>query len=226
MKDFDEYMKGAAERAAAEIKATADDRAYLRTLIEQEAAAQGEAVSDIIRKRLDADDFGTEADDVQWEFELALDAFIGSFYKKTVCTSDGSLRDALLRLGEDSRRRIEARLIEERKDTLRDALRNDFWVFSNLTLLDDRAIQRVLREVDIQELSKALKGADWHVQDKIFRNMSKRAASMLKEDMKFMGPVRLKDVHEAQDRITAIVCRLEEAGEIVIVRNADDEMVW
>lgn len=90
--------------------------------------------------------------------------------------------------------------------------------FEDLIMLDDRAIQKILRETDVVELSKALKGTSTKVQDKIFRNMSKRAATMLKEDMEFMGPVREIDVKTAQANIIKILFRLEEMGEIVISR--------
>jgi flagellar motor switch protein FliG len=82
-----------------------------------------------------------------------------------------------------------------------------------------------MREVDSQELAKALKSVDTEVQDKIFKNMSKRAASMLKEDMEYMGPVRLKDVEEAQQKIVSIIRHLEDTGEIVVARSGEDEMV-
>ncbi|MCL2758863.1 MAG: flagellar motor switch protein FliG, partial [Treponema sp.] len=76
-----------------------------------------------------------------------------------------------------------------------------------------------------QELAKALKSVDSEVQDKIFKNMSKRAASMLKEDMEYMGPVRLKDVEEAQQKIVSIIRHLEDTGEIVVARAGEDELV-
>ena len=82
-----------------------------------------------------------------------------------------------------------------------------------------------MREVDTQDLTKALKSVDAEVQDKIYKNMSKRSAAMLKEDMEFMGPVRLKDVEDAQQKIVAAIRRLEDNGEIVIARNGEDEMV-
>jgi flagellar motor switch protein FliG len=82
-----------------------------------------------------------------------------------------------------------------------------------------------MREVDSQELAKALKSVDSQVQDKIFKNMSKRAASMLKEDMEYMGPVRLKDVEEAQQKIVSIIRHLEDTGEIVVARAGEDELV-
>lgn len=102
---------------------------------------------------------------------------------------------------------------------------NSFFTFEDLSMLDDRAIQKVLREIDQQELSKALKNASENVTNKIFRNMSHRAADMLKEDMEFMGPVRLKDVEEAQQKIVSTIRRLEDSGEIVIARSGEDELV-
>ena len=92
-------------------------------------------------------------------------------------------------------------------------------------MFDDRAIQKVLRDVDQQDLAKALKSVDTEVQDKIFRNMSKRAASMLKEDMEFMGPIRVKDVEEAQQKIVSNIRRLQDNGDIVIARSGEDELV-
>jgi len=91
--------------------------------------------------------------------------------------------------------------------------------------LDDRSIQKVLRHVENTDLAKALKAVDAEVQDKVFRNMSKRAAQMLKEDMEYMGPIRLKDVEEAQQKIVNIIRKLEEQGEVVLARNAEDEII-
>ena len=85
-----------------------------------------------------------------------------------------------------------------------------------ILMLDDRAVQKFLREVETDVIAKALKGAAGEIQDKIYRNMSRRAAAMLREDMEFMGPVRLSDVLEAQQQCTEIIKRLEENGEIVI----------
>lgn len=84
--------------------------------------------------------------------------------------------------------------------------------------LDDRSIQKWLREVDSQDLAKALKGTDAEVQEKIFINMSHRAAAMLREDMEFMGPIRKSDVLETQKKLIGILKRLNEEGEIVISR--------
>ncbi len=115
--------------------------------------------------------------------------------------------------------------LEEDDAELAEEIKKRMFVFEDIVLLDDRAIQRVLREVDSQELSKALKSVDVEVQDKVFKNMSKRAAAMLKEDMEFMGPVRLKDVEDAQQKIVASIRRLEDSGEIVIARSGEEELV-
>ena len=115
--------------------------------------------------------------------------------------------------------------LEEEDPDLAEEIKKRMFVFEDIVMLDDRSIQKVLREVDTQELAKALKSVDTEVQDKIFRNMSKRAASMLKEDMEFMGPVRLTDVEEAQQKIVSTIRRLEEKGDIVIARSGEDELV-
>ncbi|MDR1302608.1 MAG: flagellar motor switch protein FliG [Treponema sp.] len=108
---------------------------------------------------------------------------------------------------------------------LAEEIKKRMFVFEDIVMIDDKSIQKILREVDSGELAKALKSVDAEVQDKIFRNMSKRAAGMLKEDMDYMGPVRLKDVEEAQQKIVSIIRRLEETGEIVIARAGEDELV-
>ena len=97
------------------------------------------------------------------------------------------------------------------------------FVFEDVLLLDDRSMQRVLKEIDTKDLSMALKGASEELQEKFFRNMSSRAAEMIKEDMEYMGPIRLKDVEEVQQRIVDIVRRLEEEGEIIISGRGGEE---
>lgn len=93
--------------------------------------------------------------------------------------------------------------------------------FEDFQYLDDRAIQKVLRETDMQELAKALKGASTEVQAKIFRNMPQRSANMLKEDMEWMGPVRAQDVDAAQANLVKIVFRLSNNGDILLTLKED-----
>lgn len=115
--------------------------------------------------------------------------------------------------------------LEEEDQELAEEIKKLMFVFEDITLLDNRSVQQVLKEVDQKELAIALKGASEEVRDKIFGNMSKRASDMVKEDMEFMGPVRLRNVEESQQRIVSIIRRLEEAGEIVISRGGEEEMV-
>ena len=108
---------------------------------------------------------------------------------------------------------------------LADEIRKKMFVFEDILLLDDRAIQRVLRDVDNNDLAMALKSATEQVQNAIFNNLSKRLAAMIKEDMEFMGPVRMKDVEEAQQKIVNIIRKLEDSAEIIISRGGGDEIV-
>ena len=115
--------------------------------------------------------------------------------------------------------------LEIEQPELADEIRKKMFVFEDILLLDDRAIQRVLRDVDNYDLGIALKGANEEVQNVIFKNLSKRLAAMIKEDMEFMGPVRMKDVEEAQQKIVGIIRKLEDSAEIVISRGGGDEIV-
>ncbi len=99
------------------------------------------------------------------------------------------------------------------------------FVFEDILLLDDRSIQRVLRDVDNNDLAVSLKSSNEEVKNTIFNNLSKRLASMIQEDMEFMGPVRMKDVEEAQQKIVNIIRKLEDSGEIVISRGGGDEVI-
>lgn len=115
--------------------------------------------------------------------------------------------------------------LEIEEPELADEIRKKMFVFEDILLLDDRAIQRVLRDVDNNDLAIACKGSTEEVQNAIFSNMSKRLAEMIREDMEFMGPVRMKDVEEAQQKIVNIIRKLEDSGEIVISRGGGDEIV-
>ena len=115
--------------------------------------------------------------------------------------------------------------LEIEEPELADEIRKKMFVFEDVLLLDNRAIQRVLRDVDNNDLAIAMKNANEQVQNAIFDNLSKRLAVMIKEDMEFMGPVRMKDVEEAQQKIVNVIRKLEDSGEIVISRGGGDEIV-
>lgn len=115
--------------------------------------------------------------------------------------------------------------LEEQDPELAEEIKKRLFMFDDIGGMDDRSLQRVLREVDLKDLGLALKGASEELRAKFFKNMSKRAADMLKEDMDFMGPVRVRMVEEAQQKIVNVVRMLEEAGEIVIARGGEEELV-
>ena len=115
--------------------------------------------------------------------------------------------------------------LEIEEPELADEIRKKMFVFEDILMLDDRSIQRVLREVENSELAVALKNANEEVQNVIFNNMSTRLFDMIKEDMEYMGPVRLKDVEEAQQKIVNIIRKLEDSAEIVISRGGGDEII-
>ncbi len=115
--------------------------------------------------------------------------------------------------------------LEVEEPELADEIRKKMFVFEDILLLDDRAIQRVLRDVENSDLAIALKGSNDEVKGAILKNLSKRLAAMIEEDMEFMGPVRMKDVEEAQQKIVAVIRKLEDSAEIVISRGGGDEIV-
>lgn len=115
--------------------------------------------------------------------------------------------------------------IEENAPELAARIKQMMFVFEDLVLVDDRGFQKVLRKVETAELATALKAASEEVKEKIYRNMSARAGEMLKEEMANMGPVRMKDVSDAQQKITAIIQEMETKGELIIGGRRGEEFV-
>ncbi|MFT9847860.1 flagellar motor switch protein FliG [Aneurinibacillus sp. REN35] len=115
--------------------------------------------------------------------------------------------------------------LEIQDPELAEEIKKRMFVFEDIVVLDDRSIQRVIRDVENADLMLALKVANEEVRSVVFRNMSKRMADTFREEMEYMGPVRLRDVEEAQTRIVGIIRRLEEAGEIIIARGGGDEII-
>lgn len=115
--------------------------------------------------------------------------------------------------------------LEIQKADLAEEIRKRMFVFEDIVNLDSVSIQRFIREIDNADLSVALKASTDEVKEVIYANMSKRMAEMLAEDMEFMGPVRLRDVEEAQQKIVNVIRKLEEAGEIIIARGGGDELI-
>ncbi|MFA6989267.1 MAG: flagellar motor switch protein FliG [Candidatus Gastranaerophilaceae bacterium] len=113
--------------------------------------------------------------------------------------------------------------LESKNMEIAEKVRELMFVFEDITFLDDRAIQRLLREVESRDLGLALKGSNVEVKEKIFKNMSERARQMLQDDMEYMGPVRAKEVQECQSKIVSIIRALEAAGEIILMRDGMEE---
>lgn len=115
--------------------------------------------------------------------------------------------------------------LEEEDPELAEEVKNLMFVFEDIVFMEDRYVQMVIREVESKDLALALKAASDEVKDKITRNMSERAAAMLREELDFLGPVRLRNVEEAQMKVVTTIRRMEEAGQIVAIREKGDEMV-
>lgn len=106
--------------------------------------------------------------------------------------------------------------LEERDPELADEIARLMFTFDDLIYVDDAGIQKTLREVESKDLALALKASSEEVTNKVFRNMSERARDMIREEIQYMGPVRLRNVEEAQQKIVSVIRRLEEAGELIV----------
>lgn len=115
--------------------------------------------------------------------------------------------------------------LEKDDPKLVDEIRKRMFIFEDILTLDNASIQRIIREVEQKDLALALKGSSDDVKERVFKNVSKRAAEMLREDIEFMGPVRLREVEEAQQRIVALIRKLDETGEIIISRGGEDAII-
>lgn len=166
------------------------------------------------------------APEVIREIENVLERKLSSVINQDF-TSAGGIKALVEVLGKVDRgtEKVILESLEEQNAELADEVRRLMFLFEDIVLLDDRSVQQVLREVDGKDLSVALKGTAESVQEKIFSNMSSRAAENVKEDLQYMGPVRVTQVEEAQQKIVAVIRRLEENGSIVIARGGDDDLI-
>jgi flagellar motor switch protein FliG len=164
--------------------------------------------------------------DVISEVEQVLEAKLS-----TIATLDNTHSggiDAIVKILNGVDRGTEKTIIEtlEVQDPeLADEIKKRMFIFEDIVLLDSRSIQRVIRDVEPKDLQLALKVSSADVQQVIFDNMSKRMAETFKEDMEFMGPVRLRDVEDAQQRIVGVIRRLEDSGEIIVARGGGDDII-
>ncbi|MBR3623523.1 MAG: flagellar motor switch protein FliG [Selenomonadaceae bacterium] len=159
------------------------------------------------------------------EIERVLERKLSTLVNQDFTTAGGveAVVEVLNRVDRTTEKSIMEALEADNPELAEDIKRRMF-VFEDIVNLDDRSIQRVLRDVDNKDLSLALKATPQEVSDKVYKNMSKRAADMLREEIEFMGPVKIRDVEEAQVKIVGVIRTLEEKGEIVVARGGGDEM--
>ena len=170
---------------------------------------------------------GRTSPEVLKEIEKVLERKISSLAPTDYTSSGGiqSIVDVLNRTDPGTVKVVMDALEMEDPD-LAEQIKRQMFVFQDIVILDDRGIQLVLREVETKDLGLALKASNPEVAQKILSNMSSRAGQMLNDDMEFMGPVRLRDVEEAQQRIVKVIRKLEESGAIVIARGGSDEIIY
>ncbi|HHW60557.1 MAG TPA: flagellar motor switch protein FliG [Syntrophomonadaceae bacterium] len=168
----------------------------------------------------------TTSPEVIKEVEKVLERKLSSVAPQEMSEAGGvkSVVEIINRVDRSTEKTIMATL-EVQDPELAEEIKKLMFVFEDIVIIDDRSVQRVLREVETQDLALALKGASNDVAQKIYSNMSTRAGDMLREDIEFMGPVRLRDVEEAQQRIVNIIRRLEESNEIIVARGGGDEII-
>jgi flagellar motor switch protein FliG len=151
------------------------------------------------------------------QIEMTVDSHFGSSASRDLSVSGGTKTIAdILNLVETSAEKNILSALEAEDAELTAEIKNMMFVFEDIVLLDDRGIQRILREVETKDLSIALKASNDEVKHKIFSNVSERVSVMIKEEMEYMGPMRLSDVEAAQQRIVEVIRRLEEQGQIVV----------
>ena len=166
------------------------------------------------------------APEVIREIENVLERKLSSVINQDF-TSAGGIKALVEVLGKVDRgtEKVILESLEDQNPELADEVRRLMFLFEDIVMLDDRSVQQVLREVEGKDLAIALKGTGPNVQEKIFGNMSSRAAENIKEDLEYMGPVRVSQVEEAQQKIVAVIRRLEESGQIIIARGGDDDLI-
>lgn len=160
------------------------------------------------------------------EVEAVLESKLSSLMDQDFTAVGGvkTLVDILNRV-DRSTEKVILETMEKDDQELAEEVRKRLFVFEDIINLDDTSIRRILREVDTKDLALALKGSSQDVANRIYKNMSQRAGEMLREDIEFLGPIRLRDVEEAQQRIVQVIRRLDEAGEIVISRGGEDALI-
>lgn len=165
--------------------------------------------------------------DILKQLEAVLERKMSSVLQPMDFSTVGGL-DPLIQIINRSDRATERLIVDglqERDPALAEEVKSRMFMFDDITMLEDRDVQQVLRQVESGDLALALKGVSDEVRLKVTKNMSERAATTLLEDVDLLGPVLLRQVEEAQQKVIVVIRRLEDAGEIVLRRGGDDEYV-
>ncbi|BAL82246.1 putative flagellar motor switch protein FliG [Selenomonas ruminantium subsp. lactilytica TAM6421] len=186
-------------------------------------ALSPEAQADVARRIAQMD---RTSPDIIREVERVLERKLSSLVTQDFTTAGGvkAIVEVLNRVDRTTEKSI-IETLEVDNPELAEEIKRLMFVFEDIVQLDDRSLQMVLREVDTKDLSLALKATPSEVADKVYKNMSKRAADMLREEIEFMGPVKIRDVEEAQQKVVNVIRVLEDKGDIVISRGQGDEMI-
>lgn len=161
------------------------------------------------------------------QIEQVLEKRVSAVFAQEVSSMGGAkaVAEILNRVDRNTEKKI-FQTLEEIEPELAEQIKRLMFTFEDMVLVDDRGIQRVLKEVDQRDLALALKASGEDVSSKVFKNMSERAAAITRQEIEYLGPVRLRDIEDAQLRIVSITRRLEESGEIIIAgRGGSDEII-
>jgi flagellar motor switch protein FliG len=156
------------------------------------------------------------------ELEKKFSAVVGGDY--SIAGGVDSVVQIINRAGRKTEKNI-LEILDETDPELAEEIRKKLFTFEDIVKVDDRSLQKALRDIDNKELAMALKGVSDDMREKFYRNMSSNAVEIIKEEMEYMGPVRLRDVEESQQKIVNMIRALEEAGEIVLGGSGDDIVI-
>jgi flagellar motor switch protein FliG len=219
-KNLLDFIRREHPQTIALILANMDPKQAAQTLAE----LPGELQSDVILRIATMDKTSPE---VVKQIESILEDRFSSMFSQEVSVSGGSkaVAEIMNRLDRSTEKNLIS-MLQEQDGQLAESIRRMMFTFEDIVQVDDRGIQKILKEIEQHDLVLALKAASSEVATKVYKNMSERASSLVKEEISFLGPVRLRDVEDAQRRIVEAVRRMEEQGEIIVQgRGGQDDIV-
>lgn len=210
--NFDEESASAEKKISSILEKSLEARNQIRNFF-FECARDDEQKQKIARALKNFGNGIEDAGKVQQSFENFVSEFASQTFISLVCTEE--IHEALHKMTANQQQDLIEK-VDAKWPELAPRVHDNIFIFNDFKNLDDRAVQKVLREIDTETASKALVNADKEILDKIYSNMSERAAKMLQEDIEYMGPVREVDIKEERDKICQVVMRLVDYGEIAL----------